>query len=77
MPNLALRLLFYETKSQEDERLTCEEVIMDWMLLIIGTVTALLGILSIHLMWRGQKHTSQSPFKPIDRLKTTQKTTPR
>jgi hypothetical protein len=41
---------------------------MDWTLLIIGTLTALLGVFSIHLVWREQKRTSQNTLNPIDRL---------
>ena len=32
---------------------------MDWTLVIIGTLTFLLGVLSLYLIWREQNHTSQ------------------
>ncbi len=32
---------------------------MNWTLLIIGTLTALLGIFSLHFIWKQKSHTSQ------------------
>jgi hypothetical protein len=50
---LALRLLYQEPRVERKRRRNKEEVIMDWAtLLIIETVIALLGLLSVHFIWR-------------------------
>jgi len=32
---------------------------MDWTLFIIGTLTALLAVISLHLIWKQESRTSQ------------------
>jgi hypothetical protein len=56
---MASRLLFYKPQVAIPRQADVEEDIMDWTLLIIGTLTALLGVLSIYLIWREKNHTSQ------------------
>jgi hypothetical protein len=54
---LALRLLYQEPRAARGRETDMAEPNMDWTLLIIGTLTALLGVLSIYLIWREKKHT--------------------
>jgi hypothetical protein len=56
---MASRLLFYKPQVAIPRQADVEEDIMDWTLLIIGTLTALLGVLSIYLIWREKNHTSK------------------
>jgi hypothetical protein len=53
---MALMLLFHKPRAQLLRWTDKEEVIMDWTLLISGTLTALFGVLSMYLMWREQKN---------------------
>ena len=52
--SVALRLLLHEPKAKRGRLRNKEEAIMDWTLFIIATPTALLGVLSLYLIWREQ-----------------------
>jgi hypothetical protein len=50
---MALSLLYQEPRATTRRRFkNKEDGIMSWALVSIGTVTALLGILSMYLIWR-------------------------
>jgi hypothetical protein len=50
---VALRLLYQEPRAERKRRRNKEDVIMDWAtILMIETVIALLGLLSVHFIWR-------------------------
>ena len=38
---------------------------MDWTLVIIGTLTVLVAVLAVHLIWREKKHSSSNPPQEI------------
>jgi hypothetical protein len=56
---MALRLLYQEPRVARGRRRNKEVVIMDWTLFIIGTLTALLIVVALHLIWKERSHTSQ------------------
>jgi hypothetical protein len=48
---MALRLLLQEQKVKRGRLRNKEEIIMDWAPLIIGTFTALLGVIALYFIW--------------------------
>jgi hypothetical protein len=53
--NMASRLLYQEPRAEQKRRRNKEDVIMDWTLLSITTLTALLVVSSLHLIWKEQR----------------------
>jgi len=56
---MALRLLYQEPRAKRGRLRNKEDVIMDWTLVIIATPTALLIVISLHLIWKEKSHTSK------------------
>jgi uncharacterized membrane protein len=57
--SVALRLLLHEPRAEILRQTNMEETIMDWTTLwMIELVAALLGVLSLHFIWKQKSHTS-------------------
>ena len=56
---LALRLLYQESRTEIVRQTTMEETIMDWTtLLMIETGVAFFVVIFLHIIWKQKSHTS-------------------